>query len=129
VSNEELLDSNPHPAETNRLIYLVGLVGLVFCLMEIATLAYPWYLSIHGKISVQPGYWIFFPALLTLIWIGILLNRKPAYCMLLVAFVIRTIAFLTGHRFSIGLFPAFEIIAIILLSYQLHKMKPYFYNR
>lgn len=129
MSNEELLDSNPQPGETNWVIYLVGLLGLVFCLMEIASLAYPWYLTIHGKITVEPTYWILFPALLTLIWIGILLNRKPAYFMLLLAFVIRTIAFLTGHRFSISLFPAFEIIAIILLSYQLHKMKPYFYNR
>lgn len=129
MSNEELLDSNPQPGETNWVIYLVGWLGLVFCLMEIASLAYPWYLTIHGKITVEPTYWILFPALLTLIWIGILLNRKPAYFMLLLAFVIRTIAFLTGHRFSISLFPAFEIIAIILLSYQLHKMKPYFYNR
>lgn len=129
MSNEELLDSNPQPGETNWVIYLVGLLGLVFCLMEIASLAYPWYLTIQGKITVEPTYWILFPALLTIIWIGILLNRKPAYFMLLLAFVIRTIAFLTGHRFSISLFPAFEIIAIILLSYQLHKMKPYFYNR
>ncbi|MDH4471025.1 MAG: hypothetical protein QE487_00370 [Fluviicola sp.] len=126
MSNEELLDSNPQPTETAWVIYLVGLLGSVFCLVEIASLAYPWYLSMHKKLSIEPTYWVLFPALLTLVWMGILFKKKAAYFMLLVAFVIRTIAFLTGHRFSISLFPAFEIVALILLSYQLHKMKRYF---
>lgn len=126
MSNEELLDSNPRPVETTWVIYIVGSLGLVFCLMEIASLAYPWFLSTSTKLPIDPSYWILFPALLTLVWIGILLKRKAAYFNLLLAFVIRTIAFLTGHRFSISLFPAFEIIALILLSYQLHKMKRYF---
>ncbi|HLP56187.1 MAG TPA: hypothetical protein VK151_14215 [Fluviicola sp.] len=126
MSDDELLDSNLKPKETAWVIYLVGTMGLLFCLMELASLAYPWYLSRSMELPLEPSYWVFFPAIISLCWIAILFKLKIGYYLLFMGFLIRIVAFFVGVRFSPGYFPAVEIAALISLNYQLPKMKRLF---
>ena len=132
MEENELIDTELTPTKRSRVFLIAGLIGLLFLGIELFSTVMEWYLFSEYT-ATMPGIRLKphpFPLEHLLIvlpllpcWIGIIKAKKWAYFGILAILFGRILLAFLGIRMNILIYPAYEILALIVLSYRLHEMK------